>query len=221
MSGSIKESLRKLQQFSETISKSAIVKLGEVDIKLQSISAEDDAYITSWAHSRTRESRDTGFFGYYKLGVLSLAIIQLDQVSLKVGPEDLVETGEALPDGKAIKKTRFKLMNDLLKSLDPELIDMLFKKYLELAKLTLDDLEEKIDIPDQQFPPIREIEDKAAKLGIRKINNQDEVIGIPEVQDAHANLSRSGKAISEEHKEPDIQGVPDKTSENKQSDSDI
>lgn len=76
----------------------------------------------------------TKYLETFKLGVLSYAIVQVNDLDLR--NTEFIPTGENLPNGKPVKITKTKAVKDLLLSFSRRALDTIFQKYTDLSTKT-------------------------------------------------------------------------------------
>lgn len=83
------------------------------------------------------------FMDRFQTGLLSHAIIQINELDLRA--EKFVETGEVLPNGKAVKIPKSEALQGLIKGWGRHLLTGVFRKYAELLAKVEKDAEDAIE----------------------------------------------------------------------------
>jgi hypothetical protein len=162
MSDNLFKSLDKIKEASQKYRQRTSFKIGETTLVLETIDSNEEAFIQNWALSLSGEKKSQkGFFAYYKLGILALAIKKVGDEDLSdYSPDDLIETGEVLDNGVKVKVSRFKALYDTLCSLDAEVLDNIFATYMTMAQISQEQIEgdveqEKLGVPPKELKTIR------------------------------------------------------------------
>ena len=176
----LSQKLSVLQEISVEFSRTGKIELNGVVLEIGTLSSDEDAFAQSWSMGIVGEG--PGFTSYYKLAVVALAIKKLDDIDISVhAPEDFIETGEVNDLQKPKKKQRFKLMIDVVRSLNPEITNWIFEKYSTMAVESSKQIREEIQI--EEIGEIPKEDEKQSKRELTKITpsegdqevNEDEI----------------------------------------------
>lgn len=155
--------LAKLREVSERHRKKETFVLSGIKIEIGTNNSEEDAFVQSWAMDATKDRN--GFISYYKIATVALSIKALDEVRLdQYAPDQFIETGETNSAGIQVKKERFKLMLEMVRSEHPSLTDWIFTKLVAMSAASGQQITTEISVESELKEAPKPMDQKVSTL---------------------------------------------------------
>ena len=160
-----------------------IIKIADIEVELGILSLQDEITAQTWATERIGDSNNAiSFSTYYQLAAIALSIRRIADFDFSMyGPDDEIETGEVTGDGITIKKSRFKILLDLVRGWDSVVVEKIFEKFFNLQSTSRSEFDRVLEHQELEEPPeVKSVELKevgSSDLGDFTVDSRSTVYG--------------------------------------------